>query len=103
MATGSATEVTPESATLNGTVNPAKAGAATCWFVYGTSTSFGQTAPCSKEVPEGESPVSVQAPVLQLQPDTTYFYRLQASNDQRNESRRTRPRPGIQDVRAGYS
>ncbi len=72
-------EVTPESAKLNGTVNPAKAGAATCWFVYGTSTSFGQKAPCSKEVPEGESPVPVQASV-QLQPDTTYFYRLQASN-----------------------
>jgi hypothetical protein len=72
-------EVTPGGASLNGTVNPAKAGAATCSFVYGTSTSFGQRAPCSKEVPEGESPVPVQAPV-QLQPDTTYFYRLQASN-----------------------
>jgi hypothetical protein len=73
-------EMTPESATLNGTVNPAKAGAATCWFVYGTSPSFGQQAPCTKEVPEGESPVAVQASV-QLQPDTTYFYRLQASDE----------------------
>jgi hypothetical protein len=81
VATEPSSGVTPESATLNGTVNSAKAGAATCWFVYGMSTSFGQKAPCSKEVPEGESPVAVQAPLLQLQPDTTYFYRLQASNE----------------------
>ena len=82
-------ELTPESATLNGTVNPVKAGAATCWFAYGTSPSFGQQASCAKEVPEGESPVAVQASV-QLQPDTTYFYRLQASN----ESGTNRGEPG---------
>jgi len=80
VATEPPSEVRPESATLNGTVNPAKGGTAACWFLYGTSTSFGHKAPCSKEVPEGESPVPVQAPV-QLQPDTTYFYRLQASNE----------------------
>jgi hypothetical protein len=73
-------EVKPVSATLNGTVNPDKAGAATCQFVYGTTTSFGQVAPCSKGVAEGESPVPVHGEPVGLEPDATYFYRLQASN-----------------------
>lgn len=78
--TGAATAIAPESATLNGTVNPAKAGAAKCWFAYGTTRSFGQEAPCAKEVPEGENTEPVQVSVTGLQPDTVYFYRLQASN-----------------------
>ena len=80
VATEPASEVKSRSATLNGTVNPDKAGAATCQFEYGTSKSFGQVAPCAQGVSEGESPVPVHAEVANLQPDTTYFYRLQASN-----------------------
>jgi hypothetical protein len=75
-----ASEVKPMSATLNGTVNPDKAGAASCQFVYGTTTSFGHVAPCSEGVAEGESPVPVHGEAAGLAPDTTYFYRLQASN-----------------------
>jgi hypothetical protein len=78
--TEAATEVGVESATFNGTVNPDKAGAATCWFVYGTTQSFGQEAKCAKEVPEGESAEPMHLPVTGLQPDTSYFYRLQTSN-----------------------
>jgi hypothetical protein len=76
-----ASSVKPRSATLNGTVNPDEAGAATCRFEWGTSTSFGQVAPCEPEgVADGNSPEAVHAALSGLQPDTTYFYRLRASN-----------------------
>jgi NHL repeat len=75
-----ATNLTPRSATLNGSVNPDKAGEATCRFVWGTTQSFGETAHCPGTVPNGESPVAVSAGIEGLQPDTTYYYRLQATN-----------------------
>jgi hypothetical protein len=78
--TGPVSGLLPESVTFNGTVNPEKAGVATCQFDYGTSPSFGQVAPCLASVAEGESPVAVQATQTALQPDTTYHYRLQATN-----------------------
>lgn len=68
------------SVTLVGTVDPDQAGNATCQFTWGTSTSFGDTAPCSTEVPDGNTSVEVHAQIGGLQPDTTYYYRLQASN-----------------------
>jgi hypothetical protein len=72
----------PESATLNGTVNPDKAGAGTttCQFVWGTSESFGHVKSCPGPVTEGETPVPVSVDLEGLEPDTTYYYRLQASN-----------------------
>jgi hypothetical protein len=73
--------VKPRSATLNGTVNPDEAGAATCRFEWGTSNSFGKVAPCEPEaVANGNSPVPVHAALSGLQTDTTYYYRLVASN-----------------------
>jgi hypothetical protein len=68
--------------TLNGTVNPIeKAGAATCEFEWGLSTAYGEHAPCSAEVPAGSVPVGVSSEqIKKLQPDTTYFYRLDATN-----------------------
>ena len=80
--TAPVSSLAPESATLNGTVNPDKAGAGatTCQFVWGTSESFGQVDPCTAPVAEGESPVSVSAHLEGLEPGKTYYYRLQASN-----------------------
>ncbi len=79
--TGAATEVKPRSAVLNGTVNPDKEGEVSCRFVYGTTRAFGSEANCSKTVPEGSSPVAVQATLEGvLEPDTTYYYRLRATN-----------------------
>ncbi len=76
-----ASSVTPRSATLKGTVNPDEAGAATCRFEWGTSKSFGNVAPCEPEaVPDGNSPVPVHAALSGLSTDTTYYYRLAASN-----------------------
>lgn len=75
-----ASKVAPESVLLTGTVNPDKAGPATCWFEYGTTTSFGQRVPCTEEVKEGESTKPVEARIEGLQPDTTYHFRLEAGN-----------------------
>jgi hypothetical protein len=80
--TGSATSLKARSVTLNGTVNPDKAGTAGCRFVWGTTASFGHEAPCEPEtVAEGGSAVPVHATVTGLEPGTTYYYRLQASNE----------------------
>jgi hypothetical protein len=70
--------------TFNGEVNPGGAGVATCAFVYGTSAAALEgedhlTAECEKAVPEGSSFVPVKTKVL-LEPDVTYYFRLQASN-----------------------
>ncbi len=80
--TGVASQVTPASAMLSGTVNPLGEGAATCRFALGTTSELGQPpVACSAGVPEGGAPVDVRSEALEgLQPDTTYYYRLQATN-----------------------
>ncbi len=76
-----ASNLRPGSATLNGSVNPDNGGEAKCRFVWGTSKFFGKEAPCEPEaVADGASPVPVHAALGELQPDTTYYYRLQATN-----------------------
>src|SRR6266545_4680721 len=70
--TGSASSVTPTSATLNGTVNPG--GRATNWyFEYGTSTSYG-TRTATKDAGSGTSTVTVSAPVTGLATGRTYHF-----------------------------
>ncbi len=80
--TAPVSSLAPEGATLNGTVNPEKAGTGetTCQFVWGTSESFGHVLSCPHPVAEGESPVPVSGRLEGLEPDTTYYFRLQASN-----------------------
>jgi hypothetical protein len=80
--TGLATNVKPGNATMTGTVNPDQAGAGEtkCAFVWGRTESVGQTAACLTPVAEGSTPVSVQVELTGLESDTTYLYRLQASN-----------------------
>jgi hypothetical protein len=77
--TGAVSNPKTTSVTLNGTINPAGAGPAKCQFAWGKNTSYGQLAPCP-EVPEGNSPMPVQVSLAGLEPDTTYHYRLQASD-----------------------
>ena len=77
-----ASALAPHEATLNGTVNPDGEGKATCKFEWGTSTEFGQPpVPCSEPVADGSAAVPVHASLTELQPDTTYYYRLQATNE----------------------
>ena len=77
---GPVARLTGKNATLTGTVNPDRAGAATCQFVWGATKEFGHAAPCSAPIAEGENPVPVEAQLSGLQPDTSYCYRLQATD-----------------------
>jgi hypothetical protein len=76
-----ASNVTPTSATVNGTVNPAGLQVATCQFEYGTAEGvFPHSAPCSPAPGEGTAAVPVSAALSGLAPGTTYHYRLAATN-----------------------
>jgi hypothetical protein len=73
---------------LTGSVNPDGAGPATCRFAWGSTPALGNQAACegpgesaADPVANGMSPVGVQAQISGLAPDTTYYYRLQASNE----------------------
>jgi hypothetical protein len=80
-------EVAPRSAELAGTLNPVKAGPATCAFVWGTTEALGEATECegagskANPVPEGNAAMPVEAKLSGLTPDTTYFYRLQGTNE----------------------
>jgi hypothetical protein len=80
VATEPATGIEPDSVILHGTLIPEQEGPATCRFAYGTGEELGQTVPCPAAVPAGEAEVPVSVPLTKLTSDTTYFYRLQASN-----------------------
>jgi len=82
VATEPATEIGLESATLNGEVDPLEAETgepASCRFAWGTSEALGNFTPCSAPV-TGNTFVKQQQTLTHLTPDTTYYYRLQASN-----------------------
>ena len=68
---------------LRGTVKLDKAGSAECFFEYGTSTSYGTRVSCEPAtVTESEpEPSPVKRTITGLQPDTTYFYRVSATNE----------------------
>ena len=75
-----ATGVAQFTATLNGEVDPAGGGnVESCEFEYGTSTSYGQTAPCSPATPYA-GVTNVSAGLSALSPETTYHFRVAASN-----------------------
>lgn len=79
--TRGASDVVALGGVLNGSVNPNSEGEASCWFAYGTSEAFGREGKCEpSKVANGDSPVAVHTTLSDLEPDTKYFYRLQASN-----------------------
>jgi len=78
--TGSATSVTVISATLNGIVNPG-GWDATYYFQYGPTTAYGSTTAITS-VGSGCSDVSASASISHLRCDTTYHYRLVATNSE---------------------
>jgi hypothetical protein len=80
---GGSSEVTFGSATLSGTVIPGGAGSDTKWcFEYGAAGSaeynFGSLPLLPGDAGEGTSPVAVSVHVSDLQPGSTYRYRLVA-------------------------
>ncbi|HEV7584624.1 MAG TPA: alkaline phosphatase family protein [Solirubrobacteraceae bacterium] len=78
--TGTASSVKQTSATLNGSVNPNGALVSDCRFEYGASTSYGSAVACSAAPGAGSTPVAVSATVSGLKANTTYHFRVRATN-----------------------
>jgi hypothetical protein len=90
VSTGSATEITPDSAKLSGSLSPDGTDAH-YYFEYGTSPEYGSVSPAlpgsnagsggAECVPPGGpkcSPVAAETTLAGLQPNTSYDYRLVA-------------------------
>lgn len=75
-----ASEVTQTSATLKGTVDPNSESVGECWFEYGTSTAYESSTRCTRSLEGGHAPVAVSTSITGLQANTTYHYRLVATN-----------------------
>ena len=76
---GSATSVTSSSATLSGTVNP-NGASTTVVFEYGTTTGYGNTVTASESPLSGISGQSASKVLVGLAPNTTYHFRVKATN-----------------------
>lgn len=78
--TGGASSLTQSEATVNATVNPQGGEVTACKLEYGTTTAYGSSAVCSPSPGSGESPVAVSAALTGLAEDTTYHFRVSATN-----------------------
>ena len=76
--TNSATNISQNSATLNGTANP-NGLATNVWFEYGTTQSLGSTAGF-QSIGNGTSQVNITNTLSNLQNNTTYYFRAVAQN-----------------------
>ena len=77
--TGAADSLTETTANLNGSVDPnGTATHPTYHFEYGTSAGYGLVTP-EADAGAGTDPVAVQAPITGLTRNTTYHYRLVAT------------------------
>src|SRR3989344_4338722 len=77
--TSPATNVTSNSATLNGTVNP-NGTASGAFFQWGTTTSYGNLTPNDTTPGSGTTAQPVFANLTGLSPNTTYHFRIVASS-----------------------
>ena len=76
--TTAASNIEQRSATLSGRTNPN--GATTYyWFEYGPTTALGQ-ATSAGAAGSGSNTITVTAPVTGLNPNTVYYYRINAQN-----------------------
>ncbi|MFH1230275.1 MAG: hypothetical protein V1709_02130 [Planctomycetota bacterium] len=78
--TNPADNITTVSARLNGQVNPNGPDVTSCYFDYGTSTSYGISATVASLPITGTSPIPVTATVSSLSISTTYNFRIVATN-----------------------
>jgi hypothetical protein len=76
--TGVPDSIAETTANLNGTVDP-NGSTTTFHFEYGTSAGYGLTTP-EDTAPDGADPAAVKAPLTGLTKDTSYHYRLVATN-----------------------
>jgi hypothetical protein len=78
-----ASNISAGGVTLNGSVNPAGLSIVECKFEYGTTISYGQSVPCSPAaaaIPDDFDPHAVTGAVTGLAKNTTYHFRLSATN-----------------------
>jgi len=78
--TRAASAVAQTTATLNATVNPNGSEVSECKLEYGKTTSYGSSAPCTPAPGSGSSAVAVSATVSSLSANTTYHFRVSATN-----------------------
>jgi len=78
---GTAGSLTQTAAMLDATVNPNGGSVGECYFEYGTSESYGYSAPCMPSPGSGNTAVEVSASVEGLAPSTTYHFRVVAINN----------------------
>jgi len=78
--TRSASEVKQGAATLNAAIDPNGSEASACTFEYGTTAAYGSSAPCAKLPGAGTAPIAVSASISGLSANTTYHFRIVATN-----------------------
>jgi hypothetical protein len=72
--------VTASAATVDGTVDPNGAEVSECKFEYGTSEALGASATCASSPGSGTEATAVSAALSGLEANTTYYYRVAATN-----------------------
>jgi len=77
--TSAASNIEPDSATLNGLVN-ANNASTTVTFEYGVNTSYGNTVTADQSPVTGYTDTAVSANITGLVPNTTYHYRAVGQN-----------------------
>ncbi len=103
--TGTASAIAQTTATLNATVNPNGGEVTECKLEYGATSAYGSTAPCTPSPGAGTSPVSVSAPITGLTANTTYHFRVVATNasgtsEGSDETLKTLPNPPTVETKA---
>jgi hypothetical protein len=68
------------SAAVTASLNPEGALVSECRFEYGTTMSYGSSVPCIPPPGSGTSPVAVGEALTSLSPNTTYHFRIVATN-----------------------
>ena len=80
----STSNVTATSAGLNAAIDPQGLPVISCTFEYGTSTEYGHSVSCehpsAAELGSGRAPVAVSQEIAGLSENTTYHWRLLATN-----------------------
>jgi hypothetical protein len=76
----SVSEISSSGATVHAEVNPENQATTSCVFEYGTSSLYGESAPCEPGTLEGFGVQSVSHPFAGLQAATVYHYRVVVEN-----------------------
>ena len=79
ISTLAATDVSTNSATLNGTVNP-NGYPTTAWFQWGNTTNYGNLTSVTN-LGSGTTALPLSVPLAGLTPSVTYHFRIVATND----------------------